>query len=187
MTRCRGKRRATPNSMSLKTSEGREEKADQQAFKDSIEWTTHRRKSRLYISNISGNRQCRGMVVFQGGKPDKSSSPLKIKSVDRTEWLCQQVEMIFRRIERGIKGTEWGKVTLRKSEALLWSSKFCIDGGKLIQHVDEVRRCTDVPGRVHIEVCGMVKGRSPQIRGIIYKDEEYLWKTNTVVCNLPTY
>ena len=89
------------------------------------------------ISNISGTDNVGGMVVFQGGKPDKKAyRRFKIKSVDGQNDYASMQEMIFRRIERGIKEQNEGKDP-EKSSFLPFPDVFCIDGGKT--HVDAVR------------------------------------------------
>ena len=95
------------------------------------------------------------MVVFQGGKPDKKAyRRFKIKSVDGQNDYASMQEMIFRRIERGIKEQNEGKDP-KKSSFLPFPDVFCIDGGKT--HVDAVRSILQMYPDVHIEVCGMVK------------------------------
>lgn len=151
------------------------------AFKDLLRMDHTPEKIEAYdISNISGTDNVGGMVVFQGGKPDKKAyRRFKIKSVDGQNDYASMQEMIFRRIERGIKEKNEGKDP-EKSSFLPFPDVFCIDGGKT--HVDAVRSILQMYPNVHIEVCGMVKDDHHRIRGIIYKDEEYPLKKSTPLC-----
>ena len=111
---------------------------------------------------------------------EKRQKEEKKKSrLDAFKDYASMQEMIFRRIERGIKEQNEGKDP-KKSSFLPFPDVFCIDGGKT--HVDAVRSILQMYPDVHIEVCGMVKDDHHRIRGIIYKDEEYPLKKSTPLC-----
>lgn len=151
------------------------------AFKDLLAMDCLPEKIEAYdISNISGTDNVGGMVVFQNGKPDKKAyRRFKIKSVDGQNDYASMQEMLFRRIERGVKEQQEGKDP-NKSSFLPFPEVFCIDGGKT--HVDAVRSILNMYPDIDIKVCGMVKDDHHRIRGIIYKDEEYPLKKSTPLC-----
>ncbi|MEG0377091.1 MAG: excinuclease ABC subunit UvrC [Eubacterium sp.] len=151
------------------------------AFKDLLGLDTLPVRIEAYdISNISGTDNVGGMIVFTDGRADKKAyRRFKIKSVDGQNDYASMQEMIFRRIERGIKEMNDGK-DIKKSSFLPFPEVFCIDGGKT--HVDAVRSIVNMYPDVNIEVCGMVKDEHHRIRGLIYKDEEYPLKRSTPLC-----
>ncbi|MEG0310656.1 MAG: excinuclease ABC subunit UvrC [Eubacterium sp.] len=132
------------------------------------------------ISNISGSDNVGGMVVFTEGRPDKKAyRRFKIKSVDGQNDYASMQEMLFRRIERGMKEKN-EEENEEKSSFLPFPEIFCIDGGRT--HVDAVRNIVQMYPDLDIKVCGMVKDDHHHIRGLIYKDEEYPLKRSTPLC-----
>lgn len=121
------------------------------------------------ISNISGTDNVGGMVVFESGKPSKKAyRRFKIKSVDGQNDYASMQEMVFRRIERGIREQKEGR---EQSSFLPFPDVFMIDGGQT--HVDAVRSILAMYPELQIKVCGMVKDDHHKIRGLIYNSEEY--------------
>lgn len=123
------------------------------------------------ISNISGTDNVGGMVVFTDGRPDrKAYRRFKIKSVEGQNDYGSMQEVLFRRIERGLKEQAEG-VEPGKAAFLPFPEIFCIDGGKT--HVDAVRSILGMYPELDIAVTGLVKDDHHHLRGLIYKDEEY--------------
>lgn len=121
------------------------------------------------ISNISGTNNVGGMVVFRNTKPDKKSyRRFKIKSVEGQDDYASMQEMIFRRIERGIKEQKEGK---ERSSFLPFPEVFAIDGGQT--HVNAVEQILSLYPDLDIKVIGLVKDDHHRIRGIIYNNKEY--------------
>lgn len=129
------------------------------------------------ISNISGTNNVGGMVVFRDSKPDKKSyRRFKIKDVEGQDDYASMQEMIYRRIERGIKEMKEGK---EKSSFLPFPEVFAIDGGR--GHVNAVEQILKLYPELDIAVIGLVKDDHHRIRGIIYNDNEYPLKYATPV------
>lgn len=121
------------------------------------------------ISNISGTNNVGGMVVFRDTKPDKKSyRRFKIQSVEGQDDYASMQEMLFRRIERGIKEQKEGKT---KSSFLPFPDVFAIDGGQT--HVNAVEQILDMYPDLDIKVIGLVKDDHHRIRGIIYNNQEF--------------
>ena len=132
------------------------------------------------ISNISGTNNVGGMVVFENGKPQKKAyRRFKIKSVTGQNDYGSMQEMIFRRMERGI--AEKTKDTT-KGNFLPFPEVMCIDGGKT--HVNAVSSVLSMYKEIDIKVCGLVKNDQHQIRGVVYKEEEYPLKPGTPLTKL---
>lgn len=121
------------------------------------------------ISNIGGTNNVGGMVVFQNGSPDKKAyRRFRIKSVDGQDDYASMQEMLFRRIERGMKELEAGK---EKGGFLPFPEVFAIDGGKT--HVHAVEQILSMYPALQVKVIGLVKDDHHRIRGIIYNGEEF--------------
>lgn len=132
------------------------------------------------ISNISGTDNVGGMVVFSDGRPDrKAYRRFKIKSVEGQNDYGSMQEVLFRRIERGLKEQAEG-VEPGKSSFLPFPEIFCIDGGKT--HIDAVRSILGMYPELDIAVTGLVKDDHHHLRGLIYKDEEYPLQHGTPLC-----
>lgn len=122
------------------------------------------------ISNISGTNNVGGMVVFSDGKLNrKACRRFKIKSIDGQNDYASMQEMVFRRMERAMKTNE-------ENTFLPLPEIIMVDGG--IGHVSAIESIVSLYP-VSIEVCGLVKDDHHMLRGIFYKDEEYLLKKAT--------
>lgn len=131
------------------------------------------------ISNISGTNNVGGMVVFRNGKADKKSyRRFKIESVEGQDDYASMQEMVFRRIERGMKEKESGT---DKSSFLPFPDVMAIDGGRT--HVNAVKSILAMYPDLDIPVVGLVKDDHHQIRGLIYEDEEYPLRYATPLCS----
>lgn len=129
------------------------------------------------ISNISGSDNVGGMVVYTGGFADKKAyRRFRIKAVEGQNDYGSMQEMIFRRLERGLKEEAEGKTG---GSFLPFPQLFLIDGGKT--HVEAVKSILVMYPNLKIAVAGMVKDDKHKIRGLIYEGEEYPLKPATVL------
>lgn len=129
------------------------------------------------ISNISGTDNVGGMVVYTDGFADKKAyRRFRIKEVEGQNDYGSMQEMIFRRLERGLKEEAEGK---SGGSFLPFPQLFLIDGGKT--HVEAVKSITAMYPQLNIAVAGMVKDDKHKIRGLIYEGEEYPLKPATVL------
>lgn len=123
------------------------------------------------ISNISGSDNVGGMVVFEEGRPQrKAYRRFKIKTVEGQNDYGSMQEMLFRRIEHGIREMKEGKDP-GASSFLPFPEIFMIDGGKT--HVDAAKAILAMYPEIKSAVCGLVKDDHHQLRGLVYRDEEY--------------
>lgn len=115
------------------------------------------------ISNTNGVDTVGGMVVFQGGKPDKKSyRRFKIRTVGNSDDYGAMVEMLYRRLKRAEDGDEGFS---------LMPDLILIDGGK--GHVASVKKVLDVMKK-DIAVAGMAKGDGHRTRTLVYpKGDSY--------------
>ena len=132
------------------------------------------------ISNISGTNNVGGMVVFEQGKPQpKAYRRFKIQTVEGQNDYASMQEMLFRRIEHGMRELKEGK-TPGESSFLPFPEVFMIDGGKT--HVDAAQSILSMYPELNSVVCGLVKDDHHQLRGVIYQDQEYQLTYGTPVC-----
>ena len=131
------------------------------------------------ISNISGSDNVGGMVVFENGRAaPKAYRRFKIKTVEGQNDYGSMQEMIFRRIERGIK--EKTTESPEKTAGFLpFPEVFMIDGGKT--HVEAAESILSMYPELNIAVCGLVKNDKHTLRGVVFRGEEYAVKYGTPV------
>lgn len=123
------------------------------------------------ISNISGSQNVGGMVVFIDGKPaPKAYRRFKIKTIEGQNDYGSMQEMLFRRVEHGMREKKAG-VPEDESAFLPFPEIFMIDGGKT--HVEAAQAILSMYPEIDSVVCGLVKDDHHQLRGLIYGDEEY--------------
>jgi excinuclease ABC subunit C len=114
------------------------------------------------ISNISGKDAVGGMVVFQGFKPDKKAyRRFRIKSVEGQDDFASTQEIIFRRIERGLKEME---KKVDKSSFLPFPQVILLDGG--IGHLNAAKKIVDMYD-LEITLCGMVKNDKHKLEKLV--------------------
>ncbi|MCH4072982.1 excinuclease ABC subunit UvrC [Pseudoramibacter sp.] len=134
------------------------------------------------ISNISGTDNVGGMVVFENGKANpKAYRRFKIKTVEGQNDYASMQEMLFRRIEHGMKEEKEGKDP-HESSFLPFPEIFMIDGGRT--HVEAAQSILSMYPELDITVCGLVKDEHHQLRGVVYQDREYKLTYGTPVCTL---
>lgn len=131
------------------------------------------------ISNISGSDNVGGMVVFADGRPDKKAyRRFKIQTVEGQNDYGSMQEMLFRRIERGVKEKKEG-LPEKESSFLPFPEVFMIDGGKA--HVDAAESILSMYPELNIAVCGLVKDDHHTLRGVVYEGEEYSVRYGTPI------
>ena len=131
------------------------------------------------ISNISGSDNVGGMVVFENGKAaPKAYRRFKIKTVEGQNDYGSMQEMIFRRIERGLKEKN-AEAPEKTAGFLPFPEVFMIDGGKT--HVEAAESILSMYPELNIAVCGLVKNDKHTLRGVVYHGEEYAVKYGTPV------
>ncbi|SHE53328.1 excinuclease ABC subunit UvrC [Alkalibacter saccharofermentans] len=114
------------------------------------------------ISNISGKDAVGGMVVFQGFKSDKKAyRRFRIKSVEGQDDFASTQEIIFRRIERGLR--EMGKKE-DKSSFLPFPQVILLDGG--LGHLNAAKKIVDMYD-LDITLCGMVKNDKHKLEKLV--------------------
>ena len=132
------------------------------------------------ISNISGTNNVGGMIVFEDGRPQKKAyRRFKIQTVEGQNDYGSMQEMLFRRVERGIKEQKQ-KVMPGQSSFLPFPEVWMIDGGKT--HVEAAVSILSMYPELDIAVCGLVKDEHHRLRGLIYQDEEYPLDVGTPIC-----
>ncbi|MCQ2532092.1 MAG: excinuclease ABC subunit UvrC [Saccharofermentans sp.] len=110
------------------------------------------------ISNLGNDDICAGMVVFKGGKPDKSSYRLfKMKTVTEQDDFASMREVLTRRLCHD------------KSDGFEYPSLILVDGGHgqlsaVASVVDELAPNSG------ILLAGMVKNRKHRTSGIVFRD-----------------
>ncbi|MBQ4270956.1 MAG: excinuclease ABC subunit UvrC [Clostridiales bacterium] len=114
------------------------------------------------ISNLGNDDICAGMVVFKGGRPDKSSYRLfKMKTVMSQDDFASMREVLSRRFSHD------------GSDGFSYPSLILVDGGKgqlsaVASVVDEL-----APGK-GILLAGMVKNSKHRTSGIVFRDGELI-------------
>lgn len=124
------------------------------------------------ISNISGTNNVGGMVVYEEGQLNrKACRRFKIKSVEGQNDYASLQEMVFRRMERGMKNQEGNNFSPLPDIMM-------IDGG--IGHVNAVESIVSLYP-VAIAICGLVKDDHHRLRGLFFKGREYPIKKATAL------
>ncbi|MGL4483921.1 MAG: excinuclease ABC subunit UvrC, partial [Anaerovoracaceae bacterium] len=109
------------------------------------------------ISNTNGAENVGGMVVFQGSKSAKKFyRKFKIKSQEGIDDYGAMQEVVYRRLQRGIKGDE---------AFLPFPDLIFVDGGK--GHVTAVEKIVDTL-KLEIPVVGMVKDDKHRTERLLY-------------------
>lgn len=122
------------------------------------------------ISNISGVDSVGGMVVFEGGRPQRRAyRKFKIKTVDGPDDYSSMQEVIYRRFNRALKGDAG---FARIPDVIF------VDGG--LGHVHAVQEVLDAMD-MHIIIAGMVKDDRHRTRGLIVDEKEIDLKEHPVL------
>ena len=130
------------------------------------------------ISNIVGDSNVGGMVVFKNGRPLKSAyKKFEIKSVNGQDDYASMCEVISRRIDRYIKATD--ENMLNGFETL--PDLILLDGGK--GHVAAVKKILQNK-KLDIPVFGMVKDDKHRTRAIAKDGGEIAINSNRAAFTL---
>lgn len=139
------------------------------------------------ISNIQGVDSVGSMIVFENGKAKNSDyRRFKIKTVKGANDYDSMREILERRFKRGMEEVN----AIKESRINLSAGKFCIfpdlilmDGGK-----GQVNVALEVLKKfnINIPVCGMVKDDRHRTRGLIYNNNEIVFKSDSYAMLLIT-
>lgn len=118
------------------------------------------------ISNISGSDSVGSMVVYEGLKPNKKAyRRFRIKSITGQNDYGSMQEVLFRRIERGVKELEIGQ----DGKFLPFPDIILLDGG--LGHINAVKDILAHYPTINIPICGLVKDHRHKLRALIYEGE----------------
>ena len=140
------------------------------------------------ISNIQGEDNVAGMVVFENGKPAKRKyRRFKIKSFEGADDYAAMREVIYRRIQHGREEEyliENGKMNRHDAKFLPMPDLILLDGGKgHLSTIMELFKMIDVS----IPCFGLVKNDRHRTRGLIGNDGEVSLSPTGAVFKLLTY
>lgn len=139
------------------------------------------------ISNIQGFEPVGSMVVFEGGKAQKSEyRKFKIKTVSGANDYASMIEVLTRRFQHALlerkelekKGLQFSEGRFTKLPDLIM-----MDGGKIQVHAAETVLSNL---GLQIPVCGMVKDDHHRTRGLIYQENEIEMDTHSEGFRLAT-
>ncbi len=129
------------------------------------------------ISNISGTDNVGSMVVYEELKANKKAyRRFKIKSITGQNDYGSMQEIVFRRIERGLKELEVGNI----GKFLPLPQIILVDGG--LGHINAVKEILQHYPQINIPICGLVKDDRHRLRGLIYEG-----KTIAIPPSTPIY
>ncbi len=131
------------------------------------------------ISNINGMNSVGSMVVFERGESKRSDyRRFRIKTINTPDDYGSMEEVLMRRFKRGLSERE--KIKDSKLDAKGFSNfpdLIMMDGGK--GQVNIALRVLYELG-IDIPVCGLVKDKFHNTRGIIYNNEEINLEENSL-------
>lgn len=128
------------------------------------------------ISNIQGDENVGGMVVFKDGKPFKSAyKKFKIKSINKQDDYASMSEVIRRRInEYNVSNKNKSESGFRKKPDLI-----LVDGG--IVHTKIIRKCLKDLNIKDIPVFGMVKDSKHKTKALTDDVSEIDIKSHNII------
>ena len=140
------------------------------------------------ISNIQGQDNVGGMVVFENGKSAKRKYRIfKIKSFEGADDYAAMREVIYRRFRHALEEEEaiaGGKLNIRDAKFLPLPDVILLDGGKgHLSTINELMEMLDSD----IPVFGMVKDDKHRTRGLISNDGEIEMKPTSPLFKLITH
>lgn len=115
------------------------------------------------ISHLGGKDSVGAMVVFEGFKPQKKAyRRFRIKSVEGQDDYASTQEVVFRRMERGVKEKEEG---LGRGQSFLpFPQIIMVDGG--LGHMQAVKKILAMYSE-DIVVCGLVKNQKHRLESLV--------------------
>lgn len=120
------------------------------------------------ISNIQGQDNVGGMVVFENGRPAKKKYRIfKIKSFEGADDYAAMREVIYRRFRHALEEEEQikcGKMHIRDAKFLPLPDLILLDGGR--GHLNTILSLMDMM-ECSIPVFGMVKDNKHRTRGLV--------------------
>ncbi len=140
------------------------------------------------ISNIQGEDNVGGMVVFENGRPAKRKYRIfKIKSFEGADDYAAMREVIYRRFRHALEEEEQidsGTLNIRDAKFLPLPDLILLDGGK--GHLNTIKELmsmmdSDVP------VFGMVKNDKHRTRGLVSENGEIAVNPSSALFKLITF
>ncbi len=140
------------------------------------------------ISNISGQDNVAGMVVFENGKPAKRKYRIfKIKSFEGADDYAAMKEVIYRRFRHALDEEEQikrGELNRKDAKFLPLPDLILLDGGK--GHVSVISELMDMM-ESDIPLFGMVKNDRHRTRGLVSRDGEIEISPSSAIFKLITF
>lgn len=140
------------------------------------------------ISNIMGEDNVGGMVVFENGRPAKRKYRIfKIKSFEGADDYAAMKEVIYRRFRHALDEEEKiadGQMKLSEAKFLPLPDLILLDGGK--GHLSAILELMEMMD-LDIPVFGMVKNDRHRTRGLVSKDGEIEISPTSAVFKLVTF
>ncbi|MFZ7132208.1 MAG: excinuclease ABC subunit UvrC [Eubacteriales bacterium] len=115
------------------------------------------------ISNIKGTDSVGSMVVFENLRANpKAYRRFKIKSIQGQNDYGSMQEIVFRRLERGVKELEIGKGGFLPLPDIIF-----VDGGT--GHVNAIKAIVSLYSQLNIPICGLVKNEHHKLKELVYE------------------
>jgi excinuclease ABC subunit C len=115
------------------------------------------------ISHLGGKDSVGAMVVFEHFKAQKKAyRRFRIQSVEGQDDYASTQEVVFRRMERGMK--EASDPSFKGSSFLPFPSIIMVDGG--LGHMQAVKKILEMYGE-NIVVCGLVKNQRHRLENLV--------------------
>ena len=140
------------------------------------------------ISNIQGQDNVGGMVVFENGRPAKRKYRIfKIKSFEGADDYAAMKEVIYRRFRHALEEEQQianGELNIRDSKFLPLPDLILLDGGK--GHLSTINGLMEMMDS-SIPVFGMVKDDRHRTRGLVSEDGEIAVSQTSALFKLITF
>lgn len=140
------------------------------------------------ISNIQGQDNVGGMVVFENGRPAKRKYRIfKIKSFEGADDYAAMKEVIYRRFRHALEEEQQianGELNIRDAKFLPMPDLILLDGGK--GHLSTINGLMEMMDS-SIPVFGMVKDDRHRTRGLVSEDGEIAVSQTSALFKLITF
>ncbi len=140
------------------------------------------------ISNIQGEDNVGGMVVFENGRPAKRKYRIfKIKSFEGADDYAAMREVIYRRFRHALEEEEQidsGTLNIRDAKFLPLPDLILLDGGK--GHLNTIKELMSMMDS-NVPVFGMVKNDKHRTRGLVSENGEIAVNPSSALFKLITF
>lgn len=140
------------------------------------------------ISNIQGEDNVGGMVVFENGRPAKRKYRIfKIKSFEGADDYAAMREVIYRRFRHALEEEEQidsGTLNIRDAKFLPLPDLILLDGGK--GHLNTIKELMSMMDS-DVSVFGMVKNDKHRTRGLVSENGEIAVNPSSALFKLITF